>query len=321
MNRRAFCAGAVALASAAVEAALAQPDPRTVRFIDGAPAGGAIDPYARLIAEQMARLLGRPIIVENKPGASGNISAQYMVDQPADGTLVWVGTAAMTEINPLVFSNMRWSMDSFLPLIKGVESAPVLVTHPSVPVKSLDELVKWIKANPAKLSIASWSPGTPSAFLCVQLTERFGLDLTHVPYRGSGPQTTDLVAGHALIGFAQMQNALQQVRAGKLTALAMTGPQRSHHLPETPTFAELGHPEFTTTVWFGLLVKAGTSPEAASGLLNAARAVHKDPEVRARLQAMGFDVSGQEGRELAGAIKAQTDRWAKIVKATGFKAD
>jgi tripartite-type tricarboxylate transporter receptor subunit TctC len=118
-----------------------------------------------------------------------------------------------------------------------------------------------------------------------------------------------------------MQKALQQVRAGKLTALAMTGPQRSHHLPETPTFAELGHPEFTTTVWFGLLVKAGTSPEAASGLLNAARAVHKDPEVRARLQAMGFDVSGQEGRELAGAIKAQTDRWAKIVKATGFKAD
>jgi tripartite-type tricarboxylate transporter receptor subunit TctC len=234
---------------------------------------------------------------------------------------VWVGTAAMTEINPLVFSNLRWSMDNFLPLIKGVESAPVLVTHPSVPVKTLDELVKWIRANPAKLSIASWSPGTPSAFLCVQLIERFGLDLTHVPYRGSGPQTTDLVAGHALIGFAQMQNALAQVRGGKLTALAMTGPQRSHHLPETPTFAELGYPDFTTTVWFGLVVKAGTPPDATANLLNAARAVHKDPEVRQRLQAMGFDVSGQEGPELAAAIKAQTERWAKIVKATGFKAD
>jgi tripartite-type tricarboxylate transporter receptor subunit TctC len=155
----------------------------------------------------------------------------------------------------------------------------------------------------------------------VQLIERFGLDLTHVPYRGSGPQTTDLVAGHALIGFAQMQNALAQVRGGKLTALAMTGPQRSHHLPETPTFAELGYPDFTTTVWFGLVVKAGTPPDATANLLNAARAVHKDPEVRQRLQAMGFDVSGQEGPELAAAIKAQTERWAKIVKATGFKAD
>jgi tripartite-type tricarboxylate transporter receptor subunit TctC len=320
MDRRTFLA-TVALTGLQGALASAQTDSRPIRLIVGAPAGGAIDPYARLIAEHMGKTLGRPVVVENKPGANGTISAQFIVDQPADGTLVWVGTQAMTEINPSVYSKLRWSIDDFIPLIKGVESTPVFVTHPSVPAKSLKDFVAWVKQNPTKLSIASWSPGTPSAFLAFQLADRFGLDLVHVPYRGSGPQTNDLIAGHALMGFAQMQSSLPHVRAGKLVALATTGPQRSRFLPDTPTFAELGHPDFTATVWFGLLVRSGTPPAMVTALLEAARAAHADPDIKAKLEAAGFEISGRHGPQLMTDIKAQIERWGRIAKATGFKAD
>jgi tripartite-type tricarboxylate transporter receptor subunit TctC len=301
--------------------ALAQSDAGPIRFVVGAPAGGAIDPYARLIAEHMQKTLGQTIIVENKPGANGNISAQWVVDQPADGRIVWVGTQAMTEINPSAYRDLKWKIDDFVPLIKGVESAPVLVTHPSVPVKTLDELAAWVKKNPGKLSYASWSPGTPSAFLGYQLNETFGLDLTHVPYRGSAPQTSDLVAGHALLGFGQMQSTLPHIRAGKLRAIATTGSNRSPHHPDVPTFAELGHPEFTATVWFGLLVKAGTQQPAIDRLLAAAKAAHADPKVGETLEKQGFDISGQSGAEFAAAIRTQMARWGRIIQATGFKAE
>jgi tripartite-type tricarboxylate transporter receptor subunit TctC len=293
----------------------------TIRFVVGAPAGGAIDPYARLIAEHMAKTLGRTIIVENKPGANGNISAHFVVDAPADGSLVWVGTQAMTEINPSAYSNLRWGIDDFIPIIKGVESGPVLVTHPSVPVKSLAELVAWVKQNPDKRSYASWSPGTPSAFLGYQLSEKFKLDLTHVPYRGSAPQTTDLVAGHQLLGFGQMQSTLPHIRAGKLNAIAQTSPKRTRFLPDTPTFAELGYPDFTATVWFGLLVKAGTPPDVVKQFTDAAKAAHADADVKAKLETQGFDVSGLSGPEFAAGIKAQIARWKRLVEASGFKAN
>jgi tripartite-type tricarboxylate transporter receptor subunit TctC len=312
---------AVLAAAATGQAAQAQAPSGTIRFIVGAPAGGAISPYARLIADHMEKTLGQSIIVENKPGANGTISAQWVVDQPADGRVVWVGTQAMTEINPTAYRHLKWTIDDFVPLIKGVESVPVLVTHPSVPAKTLDELVAWVKKNPGKLSYASWSPGTPSAFLGHQLNEKFGLDLQHVPYRGSAPQTSDLVAGHALFGFGQMQSTLPHIRAGTLRAIAMTGAQRSPHLPDVPTFAELGHPDFITAVWFGLLIKAGTPQSTIDRLRAAAKAAHADPQIKEKLTSLGYEVSGQSGAELAADIKKQIARWARIIEATGFKAD
>jgi len=313
----------IVLAGMAMKAPAQAQDPDTgvIKFIVGAPAGGAIDPYARLIADHMSKTLKQTILVENKPGANGTISAQWVIDQPADGHIVWVGTQAMTEINPTAYHHLKWTIDDFIPLIKGVESAPVLVTHPSVPAKSLAELIAWIKANPGKLSYASWSPGTPSAFLGYQLNEKFGLDLTHVPYRGSAPQTSDLIAGHALFGFAQMQSSLPHIRAGKLRAIATTGPARSPHLPDVPTFAELGYPEFTATVWFGLLVRSGTPEPAVARLAAAAKAAHADPTVRDKLERQGFEVPALGGPEFEAGIKAQIVRWGRIIKATGFTAD
>ena len=324
MNRRTFLVTATAFAGSlgGVESVRSQvSSARPIRLIVGTPAGGAVDPYARLVAEHMARSLGRVIIVENKPGAAMNIAAEFVLHAPADGNLILIGTQALTEINPSARSDLKWSLDDFIPLIRGVTAPLVLVTHPSVPARTLPELVAWIRKNPGKLGYSSYDAGTPSHFLGFQLNERFGLDLVHVPTRGSGPQATDLMAGHVLFGFAQLQSTLAQIKAGKLNAIAVTSAARSRFLPDVPTFAELGHPEFTANVWFGLMVRAGTPPGLVESLLKAAKAAHTDPDVKAKLEAQGFDISGESGPEFVADIKVQIARWARLVKAAGFKAD
>lgn len=304
-----------------LSAAAAQTASPPVRIIAGVAAGGVLDPYARIVGEHMAATLGRTFIVENKPGANGNIAAQFVVDAPADGNLIWLGTQSMTEINPNVYSNLRWSMKDFVPIIKGVEAPLVLVTHPSIPAKTLPELTDYVKRNPGKLTYASFSPGTPSHFLGFQLNERLGLDMTHVPYRGSGPQVTDMIAGHSLLGFSQLGSTTEHIAAGKLNAIAVTSAQRSPFLPQVPTFAELGYPEFTTTIWFGMFLRAGTPEAIASAYVNAAKAAHADPAVRERLEKLGFRIVGETGSQVLDDIRTQSERWGRLVKATGFKAD
>lgn len=292
-----------------------------MRFVVGLAPGGAVDPYARVIADQMSKILGQTIIVENKPGAGGNISAQYMIEQPANGMLVWVSTMALTEINPSVYSNLRWSIGQFTPIIKGVQAPLVFVAHPSVPANNLAEFVAWAKANRGKLSYSSYTAGTPSHFLGFQLNQKYELDLTHVPYRGSGLQVNGLIAGHSLFGFAQVNNSAPQVAAGKLKAFGITSAERWPGMNDVPTFAELGLPEFTTRVWFGLLVKAGTPPDILAQLTNAAKTAHDDPEVRKKLEVQGYEVTGETGPQLLTDIKAQQVRWERLVKAAGFSSD
>lgn len=300
-------------------AALAQSN--TIRLIIGTAPGGAIDPYARLIADPMAKALGQAVIVEYKPGANGNNSAQFIADQPADGQYIWVGTQAFTEINPNAFTNQRWSIDDFTPFIRGVEAPLVFVVHPDVPAKTFAEFLAWARQNKGKLSYASYQPGTPSHFLGYQLNEKFDLDLTHVPYRGSGLQATALVAGHSQFGFAQLNSTAPQHEMGKLRILATTGPTRHKLIPHVPTFAELGYPEFTARVWFGLLIKKGTPAGLINRYVEAAKAAHANPEVREKLQAQGFDVVAETGPQLLPNIKEQIARWGKLVKASGFSAE
>jgi tripartite-type tricarboxylate transporter receptor subunit TctC len=313
----------LALISAAVLMPLcgAMAQSGNIRFIVGLVPGGAVDPYARLIAEHMSKTLGQTIIVENKPGAGGNISAQMMVEAPANGQMVWVSTQALTEINPNAYSNLRWSIDDFLPIIKGVQAPLVFVAHPSVPASNFAEFVSWAKANRGKQSYASYTAGTPSHFLGFLLNEKFDLDLTHVPYRGSGLQVNGLIAGHSLFGFAQVNSTLPQKRAGTLKVFAATGPERDRSMPDVPTFAELGYPEFTTRVWFGLLLKAGTPPDIVNRLTEAAKAAHADPDVRQKLEAQGYEVAAETGPQLLPNIKEQIGRWGKLVKASGFSAE
>ena len=204
--------------------------------------------------------------------------------------------------------------------MKGVEAPLILAVHPSVPAKNLTELVAWIKANPGKLGYASYSPGTPSAFLGHQLNKRFGLDLTHVVYRGSGPQTNDMIAGHALLGFMQLGNAMPHIKAGKLVPIAVTSAKRSRFVPDVPSFAELGYDDFTATVWFGLLVKAGTPEPIVKAYIAAAEKAHADPDVKAKFDLQGMEAIGETGpAKLTAEIKTQTERWRKIIDETQFK--
>jgi tripartite-type tricarboxylate transporter receptor subunit TctC len=269
----------------------------------------------------MSRTLGRPVIVEHKPGGSGIVGHQFVVDQPPDGNLLLLSTQAMMEIIPNAQRDMKWSIDSFIPIIRGVTSPLVLVANPTVPAKTFAELIAWIKQNPGKLSYSSYLSGTPAHFLGFLMNERFGLDLLHVPSRGSGFQMTDLIAGHVLFGFAQMQSSLPFVREGKLRAIAVTDDPRSRHMPDVPTFAELGYGEFTARVWWGLLLRAGTPPAVVAPLLNAAKAAHADPDVRGKLEAQGVDMSGETGPGFAADIRAQSEKWARLIKAAGYKAD
>jgi tripartite-type tricarboxylate transporter receptor subunit TctC len=301
---------------------VAQTQSGAIRIVVGTVAGGAIDPYARMMAELMSKTLGQPIIIENKPGASGNIAAQYIADAPADGSIIWLGTQAFTEILPNIFPNSRWSIDQFVPIIRGVEAPLAFIVHPNVPAGNFAEFVKWAKENKGKLSYSSYQSGTPSHFLGYQLNEKFDLDLTHVPYRGSGLQVTGLLGAHSLFGFAQVNSSLPHVRSGKLKALATTGPARDRSLPDVPTFAELGHPDFTAKVWFGLLVKKGTPADIIKRYTDAAKAAHNDPAVKQKLEAQGFEVSGLTGPDrLLADIKVQTVRWGRLVKASGFTVE
>jgi tripartite-type tricarboxylate transporter receptor subunit TctC len=301
-------------------ASLAQTWPvKPLTVVVGSPAGSAPDTYARTVGEHMSRTLGQPVIVENRAGAGANIAAELVAKSKPDGYTILVGTQGLMEINPAAYDNLRWKLADFAPLIKGVEAPLVLVVHESVPAKSLAELAAWAKANPGKASYASYAGGTPSHFLGHQLAERLKVDMTHVPFPGSGPQTQNLMAGHVPFGFAQIQLALPHIQSGKLRALATSGATRWRQLPDVPTLAELGYKDMTATVWFGLLARAGTPAPVLDQLVNAAKKAHADPGVKEKLERAGSDVSGQTEPEFSAAIRASAERWAKAVKAAGFR--
>ena len=302
-------------------ATLAQGWPaKPISFVVGSEPGSAPDVYARAVAEPMSRLLGQPVIVVNRTGANGNIAAEWVARAPADGYALWVPAQSQIEINPSAYPELRWKPADFAGVIKGAESPLVLVTHPSVPAKTLAELAAWIKANPGKVSYASFSPGTLSHFLGYKLNERFGLDMPHITFKGSGPQVQSLLGGHVPLGFSQIQTGLPHIQSGKLNAIATTGAARWRQLPAVPTFAELGYPDFTAATWFGLLAHAGTPADILAKIVDAAKTAHAEPAVRARLEQMGFDVPAQTGAEFAASIRAGQERWAEVVKATGFRA-
>lgn len=294
---------------------------KPVTLIVGTPPGGAIDAYARALAQQLGKVTGGTFLVDYKPGANGNISAEFVQKAQPDGHTLWIGTQAMMTINPSVYPNQRWQQAGFKPIAKGVEAPLVLVTHPSVPARTLAELVKWAAANPGKAAYASFSPGTPSQFLGYQLNQRFKLDMPHIPYKGSAPQTTDLLGGQVPLGFAQLQSVIPHVQSGKLNAIAVTSPQRSRHLPQVPTLAELGYKELNTTIWFGLLAPAAAPKAVLDAIAAATQKAQADGDYRARLEAQGFDVPQEYGDAFAATIAAETARWAEVVRATGFKAN
>ncbi len=294
---------------------------RPVTLVVGTPAGGAIDAYARTLGDQLARQTRGTFLVDNRAGAGGNLSAEHVLKAPADGHTIWVTTHAMFTINPSAYPVMRWKQGDFKPIAKGVESPLLLAVHPSVPARTLPELAAWLAANPSKAAYASFSPGTPSHFLGFQFNERLKLNMVHVPYKGSAPQLNDLVGGQVLVGFTQMQGAVQQVQAGKLHAIAVTSLERSRFLPQVPTLAELGHRDLSLQVWFGLAAPAATPRPVIDAITAAVVRAQADADYRAKLEGQGFDVPRESGAAFEATIANDTARWARVIQATGFKAN
>lgn len=322
IGRRAVGATLLASGAAWLPASFAQPawPTKPVTLLVGVPAGGALDPFARALADQLGKVTGGTFVVENRPGANGNLSAEAALKAPADGHTLWIGTQSMMAINPAAFAQLRWKPGDFKAVLKGVEAPLVLVANPSVPAKNFAELAKWIQ-NPAnKAAYASFSPGTPSHFLGFQLNERLKASMVHVPYKGSAPQVTDLLGGQVPLGFTQLASAVPHIKEGKLNAIAVTGAQRSRYLPNVPTLAELGHKDLGTTIWFGLFAPAATPPGVLDAIRAAAAKAQADAGYRARLEALNFDVPNESIPAFEETIAAETARWAALVKATGFKA-
>ena len=329
-RRHLLAAASAAASAAALPASLwAQSGwpPKPVRIVVPFAAGGTTDILARALAPELARVFGQSFIIENKPGAGGNVGADLVAKSPADGTTLLMGTVGTHAINAALYPKMPYDpVRDFAPitLVAGVPN--VLVLNPAkaaaLKINSVADLITYARANPGKLNMASSGNGT-SIHLSGELFKAMtGTFMVHFPYRGSGPALLDLIGGTMDLMFDNLPSALPQIKAGKLKALAVTSAQRSAAVPELPTIAEAGPVKgFDASSWFGLLAPAGTPAEIVNRLqLESAKAL-EGAALKERLLAQGAIPGGTTPAEFAAYIAAETKKWAQVVKVSGAKVD
>jgi tripartite-type tricarboxylate transporter receptor subunit TctC len=328
MKRREFlklsAAAVVAPAAAsgtALSTAWAQSYPtRPVRIIVPFGPGGPTDVAARLIAQKLSENLGRNFVVENVAGASSNIGTVQAAKAAPDGYTILV-TVNNLVINPSLFDKVAFDpYKDFDPVALAVGFSSAFAVHPSVPATTVKELIGVIKANPGKYSYASPGLGTPSHLLGEQFRVTQNLDIVHVPYGGSGPAITAAIAGHTPICFAAMSAAAPQARAGKLKVLAVLSQRVSSSMPEVPTIAAAGFPGFEGDGWVGALVPAGTPKEIVALLNKQINAIIALPESKEKLTSLGLDPVGGTPEQFARDMRAEGEKWAKVIKAANIKA-
>jgi tripartite-type tricarboxylate transporter receptor subunit TctC len=317
--RRFFAA--VALAALAGQAAAQAFPSKPIRFVVPFP-GGFSDVLARLLGARLSESLGRPVVVENRAGGSGQIGAQEVLRAPADGHTLFMGHIGTHAINPHIFDKLAYDPErDFMPVTLLVTVPNLLVVHPSVPARTVQELVAYARKNPGKLSYASPGNGTSGHLAAELFKARAGVDIVHVPYKGAAPALLDVMAGQVQLLFDTFAASLPQARAGKVRALAVTSLKRQAAAPEIPTMDESGFAGWDTGPWFGVMVRAGT-PEPVVSRLNAefVKALQA-PEVREKLVAQGAVPVGGTAEEFAAYIRAESARWGAVVQAAGIKAD
>jgi tripartite-type tricarboxylate transporter receptor subunit TctC len=316
------CAVGVCLALLA-GAAFAQTYPsRPIRLVVPFPAGGATDIIARAVAQKLTEDWGQPVIVDNRPGAGGNIGSELVAKAAPDGYTIEMGTVGTHAINASLYAKMPYDhVKDFTPVILVASVPNVLEVNPSLPVNSVQELIAYAKANPGKLNFASSGNGT-SIHLSGELFKVMtGVQMTHVPYKGSAPALQDLIAGQVQLMFDNLPPSLPQIRAGKLRALAVTSATRAPALPDVPTVAESGLPGFEASSWFGLLAPAGTPQPLIAKLNSAVSAWLATPEAKEKMTSIGANSAGGSPEDFAKHIAAETAKWSKVVKESGAKVD
>jgi tripartite-type tricarboxylate transporter receptor subunit TctC len=291
-----------------------------VRIIVGFAAGSTTDTLARLIGQWLSQRLGQQFVIENRPGAGGNVGAEAVIRSTPDGyTLLMVPPAVAA--NAALYPHLNFDFIRDVEPVAGVVRVPnVVEVNPSVPVKSVAELIAYAKANPGKLSFASAGIGTASHLAGQLFNKMTGANLTHVPYRGDGPAMADLVADQVQVGFATMTASIGFIRAGKLQPLAVTTTTRSPALPEVPTVAETV-PGFEASSWFGVAAPKGTPTNVVALLNRQINAGLADPTIKARLADMGGMLLTGSPADFGKLIAGETDKWGKVIREAGIKAD
>ena len=314
--RRTFCAALLALA---VPAAMAWTD-KPIRMLVPAPAGGTIDVVARIVADQLAQEIGQPVIVDNKPGAGGAIAVKAMIAAPADGqTIMMTASNVLTEV-PHVLKGGFDPLKDVKPVAVLARSVVVLVGAPNFPPKDLKSLISYVKANPGKVSFASYSPGTASHYAGMILNQKAGLDMQHVPFAGSAPALAQVMGGQIPVMFDGIVTSKPLIVAGKVQVYGVAAKARSSHLPQVPTLAGQGFPELDFSNWVGVIVAPGVPAATVDKIHAAVSKAAASAKVRDRLVSAGFEVDGDmTPAQLAQSVRSEFDRNAGIVKAFDIK--
>jgi tripartite-type tricarboxylate transporter receptor subunit TctC len=289
-------------------------------MIVGFAPGGPTDVFARLITQKLSENLGRQFYIDNIAGASGNVATGHAAKAAADGHTVLIAFSTHV-VNPVLFDKVPYDPHKdFDPVTLAVSSTTVLSVNPSVPAKTVKDLVVLIKENAGKYSFASGGTGSPTHLAGEQFRLSLGLDLVHVPFNGGGPAIAAVVAGHAPIGFNALTPAVPQIREGRLRALAVTSKTRSQSLPDVPTMTEAGHPDIQGDSWVGVLVPAGTPKEIIALLHREIGKIIAVPDMRERLATVGFEPVVTTPEEFAKQMMVESATWAQVIRAAKIKA-
>jgi tripartite-type tricarboxylate transporter receptor subunit TctC len=316
-----FLAGA-ALVCVPAPARTADYPSKPITLMIGFAPGGPSDVMARILTKKMEEILKQPLVIENRAGAGGSIAGAAVARAAPDGYTVLLATGSLLAINVSLYKNVGYDPEKdFEPIGLIGTQTNVLYLNPSVPATSLGELIAYAKANPGKFSFGSGGNGTPAHLAGELLKLEAKIDITHVPFRGTGPALQAVIGGHVPMAFNPPSPLLAHIQSGAIRALAVTTLKRTEVLPEVPTIAESGFPGFEATTWHALVVPAGTPKDVIATLHRATAATVNDPPVRKALTDLGVDVVGGTPEELRAYVKSEIPKWAEVVRASGAKVD
>jgi tripartite-type tricarboxylate transporter receptor subunit TctC len=312
----------VAAAALAAAGACAQPWPnKPVRVVVAFTAGGTTDILARNVGQQLSERLKQQFVIDNKPGAGGNLGTEMVVRAPADGYTLIVNSVGPIAVNPTLYPKLAYNpLTELVPIVQIAEVPNVLVVHPSVPVKTFEEFVAHAKANPGKLNCSSTGIGTSSHLSCYVLGKRAGYEATHVPYKGADA-LRDLLAGRVQFMFATIPSVRQHIEAGSLRALAVSSAKRSRSLPEVPTVAERGYPGFEAGSWFGFFAPKGTPQEVVDTLNKHVNEIIAVPTTEGAMVKEGADPIGGTPQQFGQFVQREFEKWRAVVKESGATAE
>jgi tripartite-type tricarboxylate transporter receptor subunit TctC len=294
---------------------------KPVKIIVAFPPGGGTDIVARLLAPRLSEVWGQPVIVENRAGASGTIGTEAAARAEPDGYTLLMATMGNMTANQHLYRMAEDPLRAFAPITKVVDVHFVFMANPALPANNVQELIVLAKQHPGEIAYSSSGPGGAPHLAMELFKRRAGIDLVHIPYKGSGPSINDLIGGRVMLTMDSLLQSLPHIKSGRLKALAVPGPKRSALLPDVPTIAESGLAGFALTNWFGLLAPAATPRDLLVKVHDDVVRILKEPELEKRISDLGADVVGNSAEEFGAAMRAESAQWAEIIKAAGIRVE